>query len=355
MIFSINQPKVHQVLKNRMFQHLIFWFFAFWMLAGFFAKEYGHTFLTLNIIYTLLFLISIVIVVYLNLLLLIPELLQKGKWVLYLLTLIPVIAFGILLNELTFKYLSDWLFPNYYFISYYEVRDLFNFISVFLAISTLLKLAKGWFELIDQKEKVSQLEREKLDAELSALKSQINPHFLFNSLNSMYALSLDNDPKVADLLLKLSSGMRYMLYETNERYVPLKKELEYLHNYLDLQKLRTDQETSIQFNLEGRLGNQKVAPLIFIPFVENAFKHGIKGDVENVFININFKIKEKALIFEIENNKGIVDEQAKEKRFSGVGMENVKKRLELLYKGQYKLEIKSIKNTYCVFLKIPIR
>jgi len=286
---------------------------------------------------------------------LIPRFLQKGKWLIYLILLIPLIAFGVFLNVLTFEHLSDWLFPDYYFISYYEIQDLVNFICVFLAATTLLKLAKGWFELSEQKKKINQLEREKLDAELNALKSQINPHFLFNSLNSMYALSLDNDPKVPGLLLKLSSGMRYMLYETNENFVFLEKELEYLENYLDLQKLRTGQEAWIDFKIKGDIEQQKVAPLIFIPFVENAFKHGIKGDIENVFIKINLEIKPAVLIFKIENNKGSIDKLPEEKYLGGIGLENVKKRMNLLYKNQYTMDIINTEKTYQVNLEIPVR
>jgi len=352
----MHTPYLYQLLKSRVFQHLAFWVFAFLLLAGFFAKEYGSTFLKLNLIYTGLFLISITIIVYINLLVLIPKLLQARKWLSYLFALASIIGLGIVLNLLTFEYLSDLLFSDYYFISYYETKDLFNFMSVFLAGSTLLKLAKGWFELSEQKKKINRLEREKLDAELGALKSQINPHFLFNSLNSMYALSLDQDPKVPELLLKLSSGMRYMLYETNDNFVSLEKEIDYLNNYLDLQRLRTDQDAAITFNVQGIIEQQKVAPLIFIPFVENAFKHGIKGDTSNVFINIHLQIKADVIIFNIKNNSGQVDNNLPDsKYFGGLGLENVKKRMDLIYKNQYELNIKNTSSTYLVYLKIPVQ
>ncbi len=349
------QLTTYKILKSRLFQHLAFWVFAFFLLAGFFAKEYGSTFLKLNLIYTGLFLLSVVLVVYLNLLILIPKFLQKGKWILYLVLLIPIVALGIFLNLLTFEYLSDWLFPGYYFISYYKIQDLFNFISIFLAATTLLKMAKGWFQVNEQKRKIDQLEKEKLDAELNALKSQINPHFLFNSLNSMYSLSLENDQKVPDLLLKLSAGMRYMLYETNENFVLLEKEIDYLNNYLDLQKLRTDQDTSIEFKIEGDIDQQKIAPLVLIPFVENAFKHGIKGDVENVFIKMSLKVKKEEIIFNVENNKGTVDRLSGEKYVGGVGLENVKKRMELLYQNQYNLKVDDAGINYKIQLKLPVR
>ncbi len=348
------RKQIYPLLKSRVFQHLAFWLFAYVLLAGFFAKEYGGTFLKLNMIYTGLFIWSIILIVYINLLLLIPRFLQKRKWWIYLFSMMILIGLGIMLNLLTFDHLSDWLFPGFYFISYYEVRDIFNFVVIFLATTTLLKLAKGWFELSEQRKQINRLEREKLDAELQALKTQINPHFLFNSLNSMYALSLDKDEKVPDLLLKLASGMRYMLYETNENFVPLEKELEYLQNYLDLQRLRTDHRADIRFKIEGVIREQKLVPLVFIPFVENAFKHGIKGDIESVFIDIFLKVEKERLCFEVTNNKGQVDEVPGIASEGGVGLNNVKKRLKLLYGKQYDLIINETSSTYQTILKIPV-
>lgn len=349
------RQSIYRLLKSRVLQHLAFWLFAFLLLAGFFAKEYGSLFLQLNLIYTGLFLVSIVLVVYLNLLVLIPTFLQKRKWWSYVFLLLVLLALGIGLNLLTFEYLSDLLFPGYYFISYYKIKDLFNFVAIFVAATTLLKLAKGWFELVEQRKKINRLQKEKLDAELDALKAQINPHFLFNSLNSMYALSLDNDQKVPGLLLKLAAGMRYMLYETNENFVALEKELEYLHNYLDLQKIRTDYRTDIRFDIEGTVAQQCVAPLVFIPFVENAFKHGVGGEIESAFIHINLKIEKEWLIFDVINNKGALDELLLLEAQGGVGLTNVKKRLALLYEQQYDLTINDAPDSYQVKLKIPVR
>src|SRR5690606_29573907 len=136
----------------------------------------------------------------------------------------------------------------------------------------------AWFQLSDSKKRLSIAEKEKLDAELRALKSQINPHFLFNSLNNLYALSLKADEQTPAFILKLSEVMRYMIYESNEDCVSLKKELDFIKNYVDLQKLRSDHKARISFHISGKVGKQKVAPLLFIPFVENSFKHGIKGE-----------------------------------------------------------------------------
>jgi sensor histidine kinase YesM len=345
--------KLRHFLKSRVLQHGAFWLFAFLVLADFFSREYGATLLLINLIYTALFLWGIVLVCYLNLFFFIPRFLRARRWLWYAMSMIVLISIAIGLHFLTFGYLSDWLFPGYYFISFYEVHDVFNFVVIFLAATTLLKLAKGWFDSIEQQQRLQRLEKEKIDAELQALKAQINPHFLFNSLNSLYALSLDQDKRVSALLLKLSANMRYLLYETNEHLVLLEKELDYLENYLDLQRLRSDQRVEISFDVRGSVNQQRVVPLIFLPFVENAFKHGIKGDTEAVFVRIQLEVAAQAITFSVVNNKGKANDLDPE--VGGVGLDNVRKRLDLIYGKDYELQIDDEQLQYQVHLKIPIR
>ncbi len=345
--------KIFELLKSRVLQHVAFWLFAFFVLAGFFAKEYGARFSSVNLIYTGLFLWSILGVCYLNLFISIPRFLRTRKWLWYAISFIALISLAIGLHFFTFHVLSDWLFPGYYFISYYELQDVFNFVIIFLAATTLLKLAKGWFVNLEQERKVQHLKKEKINAELLALKSQINPHFLFNSLNSLYALSLDQDQRVSDLLLKLSSNMRYMLYETNEQFVLLEKEIAYLENFLELHRLRSDQRVEISFEVNGNIDQQRVLPLVFLPFVENAFKHGIKGDIENVFVRMKLKVEKEWISFQVDNNKGTATELPK--LAGGFGLENVRKRLSLAYENNFELNVNDEGAQYNVSLKIPVR
>lgn len=340
-----------KIIQNSTFQHVLFWTLSFYLLLRFFAKEYGDEFSNINLIYTGLFHLSLLATVYPNLLFSIPKILQKGKILLYGVLFIGALLLGIYVNQLTFNHLKYWLFPDYYFISFYEVRDIAQFMLVYLVITTLLKLSKGWFQLIENQQKLSLLEQEKLNVELSALKSQINPHFLFNSLNNLYSLALDKDEKTAPLILKLSKGLRYMIYESNEHFVALEKEIEYLKNYLELQKLRSDQKAKIELNLFGALQKKQIAPMIFIPFIENGFKHGVKGDIENAFIKIDIKVFDNQLVFKAENNKGEVDE-VEPRKFQGFGLENVKRRLELLYPDKHDLTIIDGIDVFSVVLKI---
>lgn len=181
-------------------------------------------------------------------------------------------------NLLLFNYLSDFLFPGYYFIAYYEFWEIAQFIVAYITITSLIKLSKSSFKYREIQDKLQRLESEKSTAELSALKSQVNPHFLFNSLNNLYSLALDQDERTPGIILRLSDMMRYLLYESNANFVPLEKEIAHLNNYVEMQKLRVGEQVKINFEVTGEPAGKQVAPLLFLLLVENGFKHGIKGD-----------------------------------------------------------------------------
>jgi len=214
-------------------------------------------------------------------------------------------------------------------------------------------LSKGWFELYETKQLLEKLKSEKLQTELSALKGQINPHFLFNSLNSIYSLSIENEPLTSKFILKLSNVLRYMIYEANDEKVPLKKEINYLESYVELQRLRVDEEAEIRVEIKGDLNDQQIAPLLLIPLIENGFKHGIKGDTENAFIHIFMDLKGWDFHFNVENNKGYVDEIEND-QFKGIGLQNVQRRLELLYPKKHEMKIRETNSTFEVDLKIDL-
>ena len=208
----------------------------------------------------------------------------------------------------------------------------------FIFLSTVLKFMTDWF--INEKIK-SNLENEKLIAELAFLKSQINPHFLFNSLNNIYSLAYQKSAKTPEAILKLSEIMRYMLYESNEGKVALSDEIRYLENYIELQKLRFKDKANIKFEILGDTQSQTITPLVLISFVENAFKHGVATDEENP-ITIMMNIESNKLFFQVINKK---NNQNKDQT-GGIGLHNVKRRLDLLYKDQYRLNIEDGKDFY---------
>jgi LytS/YehU family sensor histidine kinase len=208
-----------------------------------------------------------------------------------------------------------------------------------------------WLE--SQREK-QELQSQTLQSELKFLKSQINPHFLFNTLNSLYALTLKKSDLAPEIVLKLSEMMRYMLYECNEREVPLSKEINYLKNYLELEKIRQGKKMNINFQMEGELANQKIAPLMFIPFIENSFKHGLSNQISNGYVDIKLKINGEKVNMNIENSKAASMPSPTGKRSGGIGLKNVRRRLNLLYPEHYKLEIEEDPNTYKVKLEIDL-
>ena len=193
------------------------------------------------------------------------------------------------------------------------------------------------------------LETRTIQSELNFLKSQINPHFLFNTLNSLYALTLKKSDEAPEVVIKLSEMMRYMLYECNEKNVLLSKEVAYIHNYLSLEKLR-HKHMDIKFDVEGTVGDLKVSPLIFIAFIENAFKHGASNLISPGFVHIHIHLENDELNLFVENSKAQEMPTMEHKRNGGIGLVNVKKRLAILYHESYHLDIYDNPNTYAVNL-----
>jgi LytS/YehU family sensor histidine kinase len=289
-----------------------------------------------------------------NLYILVPRLLGPKKYLLYAPCVLAVLAVTAQLNIFIYSYAIDFFLPDYFFVSSFSFWQLVQFGFVYLAITTLLKLSRAWFKLLESKNHLIKLEKEKVNTELLFLKMQINPHFLFNSLNNIYSLALKKDAMAPDSILKLAEVMRYMIYESNGNAVPLQKEIDYINNYIDLQRLRTRENASIVFNLMGDTASWYVAPLVLLVFIENGFKHGIKGAIHESYVNILIHITDAQLQMTVENSKGVIDEVEKD-TFRGLGLENVKRRLELLYPGKYELTINDTETKYTAVLQLPLQ
>ena len=214
----------------------------------------------------------------------------------------------------------------------------------------MLRFAKDWFELEAKKKEV---ENEKLIAELNFLKEQINPHFLFNTLNNIYYLAYTKSDNTTEVIAKLSQMMRYMIYESNHQQVDLTKEIEYMQSYVSLERLRLNDQIPIDFKVEGNPSGIKVAPLILITFLENAFKHGVTGSNKSAWVNLSLKVDGKDCVYTVENSKsnGVTSEHGKS---SGIGLQNVRRRLELTYPEKYTLEVKDQPDRYSVKLKLAL-
>ncbi|MBT8219331.1 MAG: histidine kinase, partial [Bacteroidia bacterium] len=232
-------------------------------------------------------------------------------------------------------------------------NQIFTFVGMLGASSaaTLLKIATEWLR---HQRDVQVLETQTMQSELNFLKTQINPHFLFNTLNNLYALTLKKSDKAPEIVVKLSEMMRYMLYECNERRVPLTKEVNYLKNYLDLEKLRQGDDVRIKFQVHGEITDQQIAPLLFIPFLENSFKHGITNTLHEGYVNILLDAEEDHIRFEIENSKPETMPAETHKKSGGIGLKNVRRRLNLMYPNKHDLNIKDTPRSYGITLDLDL-
>jgi len=300
--------------------------------------------MAVNILITVGFL---AISVYINLLWLIPIFFNKRRFLLFTILEIANILLFILLN-----YYATFIFEG----GKHPINFLTEFIAefililLFLIVSTLLKFMRDSITLQDVELRMKEVEKQKIEAELRALKAQVNPHFFFNTLNSLYSLSLDKSDKAPELILKLSELMRYVIYESKDDLVPVGKQLEFLQSYVYLERLRSNESLDVQFDVKGDRLQVKIAPLIYLAFIENAFKHGAKDKCDNPYIHIVFNLEQDdRVIFSIENRANPFRGKNPD---GGFGLANVKKRLELLYPGKYELDIRESVSNYRVDLTI---
>jgi LytS/YehU family sensor histidine kinase len=304
---------------------------------------------TLLVVYLLYPMINISLF-YVNLWLLIPQFFNKKRYALYIVSLaVTIVIYGVIKYSIAYRFFQHEVLARETghiigFWPYFLYTIFSSLIYVFLSIA--LKFASDWF----RNERIQRdLENQRLSAELSFLKSQINPHFLFNSLNSIYSLAYQRSETTPEAILKLSEIMRYMLYECNDNKVALSKELQYLQNYIDLQKIRFGKKSYIDFKVEGRVEHQQIVPLLLIAFIENAFKHGIANDPLSP-ISLLVDVDAEHLHFYIRNKKHNNNRDT----IGGIGLNNVKRRLDLLYPGKYNLDITEDEQTYTCELSLVL-
>ncbi len=283
---------------------------------------------------------------------LIPIFLRIRKYLLYIISIVLTITF-ICFVHIVFLLWTDTIDDTEKYSLWsleFFINDSIS-VSYTLAITMTLMFFKQWFE----KERLTdKLEKLNAETELKFLKSQINPHFLFNSLNSVYALTLSKSDMAPKVVLKLSEILRYILYEGGDKVVELNKELDYLVNYLELEKIRYGNRLSTKLEINGNPSGIEIAPMLFLPFVENSFKHGVNATVGIAFVDIKLTVSKAQLLFIIENNKAESSELPKPDYLGGIGIDNVKKRLNLIYPKKHRLQIEELSHAYKVMLRIDL-
>lgn len=226
----------------------------------------------------------------------------------------------------------------------------FNLATV-VGIAVAIKLMKRWW--LKQRE-TALITREKANAELQLLKAQVHPHFLFNSLNNIYSFALEGSSKAPEMIKKLSGLLHYMLYDCKQPLVPLEKELNLINDYISLEKIRYGDRLKIDIQMPSHIHPCQIAPLLLIPFVENSFKHGSNKMLAHPYVMLNISILDGILHFKLTNSKPSGIEEIGVNGNRGLGLKNVKKRLELLYSGRHELQIVDEPSSYAVWLKITL-
>lgn len=331
------------IFKTRWWQHLVFWGVVLVILFNVF-KVSGSV-QKIDVIYTFIFIVPIIVVVYLNLYMAIPRFLSKERYLYYVLIFVVLLFGGALFLYLLFDSWIDLLLPGFYFISYYNLPVLMLYTGSIMVLTTLLKLSRSWFMLL-------RVERITTTHQLQTLQSQINPHFLLNSLQTIYALSLEKSERSPEVILQLSHILKYTLYETGQPTVELEKEISMIKDYVEMYRHRVDPDhTAIKIEISGDPEGLMIAPMLLIPFIENSFKHRFQGKQKRAYINIHLEIEGDEIQFRVENSRGENDQPDLEQQ-KGIGIENTRQRLELLYPGKHILDIETNEDAFIVNLSI---
>ena len=342
--FSINRAK----------WHMLFWFtYIFFYTFAPIALGDDDT-IMMSLQFVLLQLPLKIFATYTFVYLLIPRFLLKKKYYIFLIIIAPLLfILGIGQRYL----LGTILYPIYYpehlaeYGLIYWPKVFYAGVEMFsvAAIFAVIKLLKQWF--ITQQINNS-LKQEKLAAELKFLKAQIHPHFLFNTLNNLYALTLKKSSKAPEVVLKLSELLDYMLYECNVPKVTLEKEINMLENYIALEKIRYGDDLKVDFNIDNNVKGILISPMLLLPLVENSFKHGVSGEIHAKWIEIDLKAENEILEFSVENSRDSNKTNNKETYTEGIGLRNVIRRLELIYKDKHQLKIDDKGKSFKVLLSI---
>ncbi|SKC71997.1 Histidine kinase [Ohtaekwangia koreensis] len=349
------------VLSNethyRLGRHILFWM-VWWVFLGFIYGFYyseGKTYEMFSISYieSLVFMPQHIFLSYAIIYYILPSYIFKEKyWIGFLLVLLLILMTAALSPLINFNVIRPLRESLHYSVK--KVTFFYSFMGGLRGSMTVagfavaVKLVKHWYQ---NKIENEQLEKERLRAELEVLKGQIHPHFMFNTLNSIYSMALKKSDATPEAILKLSQLMRYILTECTKVTVALNKEVEILLHYIELEKSRFGERLDISVNIKGDLDSNTIAPLLLLPFVENSFKHGANEMIEQAWISLDLQVNESTLKFKLINGRSIDNNNPNSIH---VGLQNAKKRLQLLYPNAYDLRITEDAETFVVSLVISL-
>lgn len=335
---TVHKSIIYETIFQVILIGLVFIFYAF-------EREKGQIYASIDS-YEFAFYFNYVVATMLINYFFLPRLLYKKKYLYFILSAIVVLSVVIFIEE---GVIEQIYFPTTRGMHFPGVAV--NLMTALPTITILVGAKFAW-DAIRQRNQMDVLESKVKESELQFLKTQINPHFLFNNLNNLYAHALDKSDQTPEIVLELSSVLRYMLYECKEEFVSLDKEVEQLENFINLSKLQFQDRGEVVFNKEVNNHNLKVAPLILSVFVENAFKHSAASKIDDINISIDLKQQSNKLLFTCSNT--FSDSTNTDDLGKGIGLENVKKRLDILYGKNHELVIDNSNHLYSVSLSMEL-
>lgn len=300
-------------------------------------------------IVTLIKVVDLALLVYITNYVLLPQLFYKKRYLLFAVVfIVMIVASSFIKMQILGRFLQDARLLD--LSSNWKARVYDNIVPHFFLVIAGAAV-KLMFDYTKMQQRLAETAKEKAETELNFLKSQINPHFLFNSLNSVYFLINKENAEAREALHKFSEMLRYQLYEMGGDKIPIEKEIDYLHDYAGLQQLRKDEKYTIEFHHAPSVKGFTIEPLLLIPFVENAFKHISHHNDKPNFIKVDMNRMNGVFTFSVENSREV--NHTSEKK-GGIGLPNVKRRLELLYPGKHELSILETAKTFSVQLNLRL-
>lgn len=277
---------------------------------------------------------------------------KRKKTIFWIGLMLSAIAFVLIRRSFNYYYTYPHYYPgaNQFTPFLFFPKLLIEGVNIYLitALYTMFYFMRAWYE---QQQKAQALQKDKLEVQLELLKSQVQPHFIFNTLNNIYSLSQRGHPGAAELIYRLSALLSYMLYDSKKNVIPLEKEIEYVNNYIELEKIRYGKRLDVSLNIFSSIGPFYMSPLLLLPLVENSFKHGVYDNIDTCWIRIDVAINDQWLSVKIENSydSGLA---RKENDRNGIGLENVRKRLEILYPATHEFRYMPEDHSFLTVLKI---
>lgn len=328
-----------------------FWLLSYTLLLNVFSRT--GSIRMIDAVYTLLFHLPLIAVVAVHRRYHIPRLLGYKKYLAYLITLPALIAVGVFFYFILFDLRLDTLLPGMYFVAVYSFGEMAAIISGYLLLSSLIYFSGSWFQEQTARKRLAEVEAEKVHAELKALRAQINPHFLFNSLNSIYNEALKKSDKTGEMILQLSDMLRYVVDNMERDKVPLANELNYLRNYTSLQKQRLNFPDKVSLSIQETNKEKTIAPLLLLNFVENCFMHADMSVPEG-FIDIRAEVTGNRLKLNCRNSVQDNGAVSGPENAEGTGLQNARRRLDLVYPGAYSLENQRAETEYILNLELEL-